>query len=57
MNGNTKGRAMGDFYVQTRISILKEGAIKPAVILNSTLKQHPGQTLKKDDILIHGLLF
>ncbi len=47
MNGNTKGRAMGDFYVQTRISILKEGAIKPAVILNSTLKTSSGTNFKE----------
>jgi len=37
-NGNTSGKAAGDFYIQTRISILKEKIFAPAVILNSTLK-------------------
>jgi len=41
-NGNTSGRASGDFYVQTRISVLKEKKIAPAIILNSTLKTASG---------------
>jgi len=42
MNGNTKGKASGDFYVQTRISLLKEKIFAPAIILNSTLKTASG---------------
>lgn len=42
MHGNTSGKANGDFYVQTRISILKEDTHKPAIILNSTLKTASG---------------
>ena len=41
-NGNTSGKAAGDFYVQTRISILKEKKYAPAIILNSTLKTASG---------------
>lgn len=37
-----KGKASGDFYVQTRISILKEKKYAPAIILNSTLKTASG---------------
>ena len=37
-NGNTSGKAAGDFYVQTRISILKEQKYAPDIVLNSTLK-------------------
>jgi len=42
LNGNTEGKANGDFYVQTRISILKENSSRPAVVLNSTLKSASG---------------
>ena len=42
MNGNTTGKPNGDFYVQTRISLLKERDIAPAIILNSTLKTASG---------------
>lgn len=42
MNGNTSGRAFGDVYVQTRILLLKEGHVKPDLILNSTLKTASG---------------
>ena len=38
MNGNLSGKSNGDFYVQTRISLLKEKKTAPAIILNSTLK-------------------
>ncbi|MDR0811929.1 MAG: hypothetical protein LBN23_06645 [Paludibacter sp.] len=40
LNGTTNG---GDIYVQTRISVLKETKIIPAVILNSTLKTASGE--------------
>ena len=42
MNGNLSGKSNGDFYVQTRISILKEKKITPAIIINSTLKTASG---------------
>ena len=42
MNGNTTGKANGDFYVQTRISLLKEDVRKPALILNTTIKTASG---------------
>ena len=42
MNGNKTGKANGDFYVQTRISLLKEDIRKPALILNSTIKTASG---------------
>jgi hypothetical protein len=42
MNGNKTGKANGDFYVQTRISLLKEREKVPAFILNSTLKTASG---------------
>ena len=38
----TSGNASGDFYVQTRISLLKEKKNAPAIILNSTLKTASG---------------
>lgn len=47
MNGNTKGKANGDFYLQTKISLLKEGKIKPAAILNSTLKTASGTNFQE----------
>ncbi|MCK9268747.1 MAG: hypothetical protein M0P14_08545, partial [Alkaliphilus sp.] len=47
MNGNTKGRANGDFYIQTRISILKERNLLPTIILNSTLKTASGTNFKE----------
>ena len=47
MNGVTSGKANGDFYVQTRISLMKENLIKPAVILNSTLKTASGTNFKE----------
>lgn len=46
MTDELKGRANGDIYVQTRISILKEGRIKPAIVLNSTLKTASGTQFK-----------
>lgn len=42
MNGNLSGKSNGDFYVQTRISLLKEKKTAPAIILNSTLKTASG---------------
>lgn len=42
LNGNTSGKANGDFYVQTRILILKESESAPSIILNSTLKTASG---------------
>ncbi len=42
MNGNLTGKSNGDFYVQTRISLLKEKKYAPAIILNSTLKKASG---------------
>lgn len=42
MGGNTSGKANGDFYVQTRILILKETKAAPSIILNSTLKTASG---------------
>lgn len=42
MNGNLSGKSNGDFYVQTRISLLKETKTAPAIILNSTLKTASG---------------
>lgn len=41
-NGTTSGKANGDFYVQTRIRILKETTSLPSLILNSTLKTASG---------------
>jgi len=41
-NGNTTGTANGDFYVQTRMLILKETESAPAIILNATLKTASG---------------
>jgi len=42
MNGVTSGKANGDFYVQTRISLMKEKRNIPAIILNTTLKTASG---------------
>lgn len=42
LNGTTSGKANGDFYVQTRIRILKETTSLPSLILNSTLKTASG---------------
>jgi len=42
LNGNTSGNAGGDFYVQTRMLILKEKKYAPNIILNSTLKSASG---------------
>ncbi len=47
MNGVTSGKANGDFYVQTRISLLKENKRKPAIVLNSTLKTASGTNFKE----------
>jgi hypothetical protein len=47
MNGNISGNAYGDIYVQTRISILKEKKIAPAIILNTTLKTASGTNSKE----------
>ena len=41
-NGNTSGKANGDFYVQTRIRLLNENNSCPSIILNSTLKSASG---------------
>lgn len=42
MNGVTSGRAKGDIYVQTRMLLLSEKQLRPALILNSTLKTASG---------------
>lgn len=42
MTGGLSGWANGDFYVQTRIRILRERRWLPAVVLNSTLKTASG---------------
>lgn len=47
MNGVAKGKANGNFYVQTRISLLKEYKKKPAILLNSTLKTASGTNFKE----------
>ncbi|MEA4935745.1 MAG: hypothetical protein VB102_03780 [Paludibacter sp.] len=47
MNGVTTGKANGDFYVQTRISLLKENKKSPAILLNSTLKTASGTNFKE----------
>ncbi|HRZ95976.1 MAG TPA: hypothetical protein P5084_00355 [Paludibacter sp.] len=47
MNGNLSGKANGDFYVQTRISLLKEKKFAPAIILNSTLKTASGTNFEE----------
>lgn len=47
MNGNLTGKSNGDFYVQTRISLLKEKKYAPAIILNSTLKTASGTNFNK----------
>lgn len=41
-----KGNAMGDFYVQTRISLLKETLYRPAMVLNLTMKTASGTQFK-----------
>lgn len=46
MSGNMAGKANGDFYVQTRISLLNEKKSFPAIILNSTLKTASGTNFK-----------
>ncbi|MCL2028793.1 MAG: hypothetical protein FWG79_09965 [Bacteroidales bacterium] len=40
--GELSGKAWGEFYVQTRISLLKERQFAPAILLNSTLKTAAG---------------
>ena len=40
--GSLNGSANGDIYVQTRIRILKERRMAPAIVLNSTLKSASG---------------
>jgi hypothetical protein len=48
MEGNQLlGTASGDFYVQTRILILKEKRNTPNIILNSTLKTASGTSFKQ----------
>jgi hypothetical protein len=47
MNGVTSGKANGDFYVQTRISLMKETKNIPAIILNTTLKTASGTNFKE----------
>ena len=42
INGKTSGKANGDLYVQTRISLLKESKKAPSVIFNVTLKTASG---------------
>lgn len=42
----SSGFATGDFYVQTRIKIFAENKIRPALILNSTLKTASGSDFK-----------
>ena len=42
MTGGLSGWANGDFYVQTRIRILRERRFAPAIVLNSTLKTASG---------------
>ncbi len=43
----TSGKANGDFYLQTRISLLKEKKNAPAIILNNTLKTASGTNFKE----------
>ena len=40
--GNTSGTANGDFYVQTRMLVLKETKTAPSIILNATMKTASG---------------
>lgn len=47
MSGKLSGTENGDFYVQTRISILKEKRYTPALILNSTLKTASAASVKQ----------
>lgn len=47
MEGNLTGKASGDFYVQTRISLLTEKKYAPSVILNSTLKTASGTNFEQ----------
>jgi hypothetical protein len=42
LDGNTSGKAGGDFYVQTRMLVLKETNKAPAIILNATIKTASG---------------
>lgn len=41
-DGKTYGTANGDLYVQTRIRLLNENKIAPAIILNATIKTASG---------------
>jgi len=45
--GKLTGKANGDFYVQTKISILTETHWRPSIILNSTLKTASGTKFKQ----------
>ena len=45
--GNTTGKAIGDIYIQTRISLLKESKYVPAIIFNSTLKTASGSNFSE----------
>jgi hypothetical protein len=47
MNGNTSGNAGGDFYVQTRLRMLKETKNLPNIIFNSTLKSASGTNFEQ----------
>lgn len=47
MSNNTKGKANGDFYVQTRISLWKESKYRPNIILNATIKTASGTNFKE----------
>jgi hypothetical protein len=47
MEGNLNGKASGDFYVQTRISLLTEKKYAPSIILNSTLKTASGTNFEQ----------
>ncbi len=47
MEGNLTGKASGDFYVQTRISLLTEKKKSPSIIINSTLKTASGTNFEQ----------
>lgn len=47
MEGNLSGKSSGDFYVQTRISLMSEKKNLPSIILNSTLKTASGTNFEQ----------
>ncbi|MDR1951754.1 MAG: hypothetical protein LBP96_05965 [Bacteroidales bacterium] len=47
MGDRLQGSAWGEFYVQTRISLLMERKYAPAIILNSTLKTAAGTNFEQ----------